>query len=96
MSTEERNFIVFNVKELCKVNFSQVLETSEETVRRSVDGTKTFVKWEGSAIPSFLESLTTKEGPYSYEEMLQLLSTEEWNTPMTFSNYNPISQQEEL
>jgi hypothetical protein len=41
-----RNFLIFPVTELPKVDFSQVCETSEETVRKSVDGTKTFVKWD--------------------------------------------------
>jgi hypothetical protein len=53
------------------------LETSEETVRKSVDGTKTFVKWDGN-IPQTVLNLTTKEGPYTYQEMLDILNTPEW------------------
>lgn len=75
--------MIFNVTELDQINFTQVHETSAETVRKSVDGTKTFVKWDG-AIPSSISSLTTKEGPYTYEEILAILSTEEWTDP------NPI------
>jgi hypothetical protein len=63
------------------INSNEVLETSIDTVRKSVDGTKTFVKWEGVTIPQSVESLTTKEGPYTYEEILTILSTEEWNSP---------------
>jgi hypothetical protein len=44
----------------------------------SVDGTKTFVKWDGVSVPVCVESLTTKSPYYSYEEMLAILSTEEW------------------
>ena len=73
-----RNFLIFNVKELSLVDFTQVLETSTNTIRKSIDETKTFVKWDGDEIPSFLPQLTTGEGPYSYEEMLVLLQTEEW------------------
>jgi len=40
---ENRQYIIFNVNELPLVDFTQVLESSQETVRRSVDGTKTFV-----------------------------------------------------
>ena len=46
-----REFMIFEVSELPQIDFSQVLETSAETVRRSVDGLKTFVKWDGEAIP---------------------------------------------
>ena len=80
MSYENREYMIFNVSELSQIDFSQVLETSSETVRKSVDGTKTFVKWEG-AEPSCVTALTTKEGPYTYAEILQILSGPEWNSP---------------
>lgn len=80
---ENRNYIILPVSELPKVDFGQVLETSEETVRRSVDGTKTFVKWEGEQ-PSFVDTLTGAEGPYTHEEILEILSTEEWSAPMDY------------
>jgi len=82
MSYENREFMIFNVSELNKINFNEVLETSEETVRKSVDETKTFVKWEGHEIPSSIQTLTTKEGPYSYSEILVILSTEFWSSPI--------------
>ena len=84
MDYNNRNFMIFSVTELPNINFTQVLETSTDTVRKSVDGTKTFVKWDGEEIPSSVQSLTTKEGPYTYEEMLEILATEEW------TNSNPI------
>jgi hypothetical protein len=78
---ETRNFMIFNISELSNIDFTQVLETSIDTVRKSVDETKTFVKWDG-AIPTCVEALLTKEGPYTYEEILTILSTEEWSAPM--------------
>ena len=77
---ENRQFMIFNVSELPNIDFTQVLETSEETVRKSVDQTKTFVKWDGD-IPDCVNNLTTKEGPYTYEEMLTILATPEWTDP---------------
>jgi hypothetical protein len=77
----QRNFMIFNVNELPQIDFTQVLESSAETVRKSVDGTKTFVKWDGESVPSSVDSLTTKEGPYTYEEMLSILNTEVWSVP---------------
>ena len=77
---ENREFMIFNVSELPQINFTQVLETSADTVRKSVDGTKTFVKWDG-AIPQCVANLTTKEGPYTYEEILAILATPEWTDP---------------
>jgi hypothetical protein len=73
-----REFMIFNVSELPLIDFTQVHETSQDTVRRSVDATLTFVKWDG-ATPSSVEALTTKQGPYTYEEILTILSTPEWS-----------------
>ena len=78
---ENRQFMIFNVSELPNIDFTQVLETSIDTIRKSVDETKTFVKWDG-AIPTCVEALLTKEGPYTYEEILTILSTEEWSAPI--------------
>jgi hypothetical protein len=74
--------MIFNVSELEQIDFTQVKETSIDTVRKSVDGTKTFVKWEGN-IPQCVSDLTTKEGPYTYEEILQILATTEWTFTKT-------------
>jgi hypothetical protein len=74
--------MIFNVSELEQIDFTQVKETSIDTVRKSVDDTKTFVKWEGN-IPQCVSDLTTKEGPYTYEEILQILATTEWTSIKT-------------
>ncbi len=81
---EDREYMIFNVSELSKIDFTKVLETSAQTVRKSVDETKTFVKWEGT-IPQCVNELETKEGPYSHSEILQILSGPEWTEerPMT-------------
>jgi len=73
--------MIFNVSELDSVDFTQVLETSKDTVRKSVDETKTFVKWEGE-MPEFLSSFENTEGPYTHSEILEILSGEEWTSPM--------------
>jgi len=73
--------MIFNVSELNQIDFNQVLETSLDTVRKSVDETKTFVKWDGEGIPSSVENLTTKEGPYTYSEILEILSGIDWTNP---------------
>ena len=77
---DNREFMIFNVSELSQIDFTQVLETSADTVRKSVDGEKTFVKWDG-AMPQCVIDLTTSEGPYTYEEILAILATPEWTDP---------------
>lgn len=77
---ENREFMIFNISELNQIDFNEVLETSVDTVRKSVNQTKTFVKWD-DIIPECVNNLTTKEGPYTYDEILQILSTPEWTDP---------------
>jgi hypothetical protein len=79
---ENRKYLIFPVTELFKVDFNQVGETSAETVRKSVDETYTFVKWEGQD-PTFISELQDTQGPYTHEEILEILSTEEWSSPIT-------------
>jgi len=78
---EPKYYVIFNVSELNKIDFSQVFETSIETVRKSVDETLTFVKYGDEAMPSSVASLDTKQGPYSHEEILEILLTPEWTPP---------------
>jgi len=82
MEYNNREFMIFNVSELPNIDFNEVLETSIDTVRKSIDETKTFVKWNG-VMPICVSNLTTKEGPYTYDEILQILSTTEWNEPIS-------------
>jgi hypothetical protein len=75
-----RQFMIFDVSELANIDFTQVLETSADTVRKSVDETKTFVKWDGEIIPTCVENLLTKEGPYTYDEIVTILSSDVWTS----------------
>lgn len=76
----ERTFVIFDVTELGLIDFSQVLETSADTVRKSVDGLKTFVKWDGPVVPPCIDALITKTDLYTYEEILAILSGPDWTS----------------
>ena len=80
MAYEDRNYMIFPVNQLNNIDFSQVLETSEQTIRKSVDETKTFVKWEGSQ-PDCISLLTNTEGPYTHSEILVIMASSEWTDP---------------
>lgn len=80
---EDRTYIIFNTSELNIINFSEVLELSSDTVRKSVDETKTFVKWCGDVQPSCVSSLTTIYGTYSYSQILTIMSSAEWYQPIS-------------
>jgi len=71
-----RNYIIIDSSEVSSVDFNQVLETSADTLRYNLAGTKTFVKFEGDT-PSFLAGKTQ----YTHSEMLEILAGEEWTDP---------------
>ena len=75
---ENRNFMIFSTSETGSIDFSEVLETSSETLRLNVSGSKSFVKWHGETVPTSVASLTTKEGPYTYAEIVTILTGSEW------------------
>jgi len=81
---QDIKYIIFDVSELPKIDFSVVLETSQYTVRKSVNQTKTFVSWNTEEEPFFIEYLDTKQGPYTYDEILEILKGEEWFIPHKF------------
>jgi len=81
MMYEQRNYVIFEIAELDKIDFTQVLETSADTVRKSLDGTITFVKWDGDIVPDCILSLTTNTAYLTYEEMSETLLYDDWTSP---------------
>jgi hypothetical protein len=102
-----RRWLVIPTTATGSIDFNQVLESSPESLRLSVDGTKTFIKYEINEVledqtytgmnPETGEEITSitlagvygrpssyQEGDteYTHEEILTILSTEEWTTPM--------------
>ena len=77
---ENRNYLIIPTTEVSKVDFSLVCETSAETLRKSVDETKTFIKWDGEEPPASVQALTTIQGYYTYDEIMTILSSPEWNS----------------
>ena len=70
-----RNYVIIDASEVSSVDFNQVLETSADTLRYNIAGTKTFVKFEGDA-PSFLAGKTAN----THSEILAILAGEEWTS----------------
>lgn len=76
-------YVTLAVSEEGSLDFNQIEQTSIDTLRISVDGTETIVKWiTANGVPSSVEALTTK-GPYmTHDEALELMSTEAWTNDM--------------
>jgi hypothetical protein len=75
-----RKYVIISADEVDSVDFSQVDEMSADTIRYSLDGSKTFVKFDSDTTPSFLDGKTQ----YSHSEILTILATDEWTDPNPF------------
>ena len=66
-------YVIMLAEEISTINFSQVLETSENTLRYSNDNAQALLKFEGDT-PSFLEGKTL----YDYTGIMDILNSPEW------------------
>ena len=80
MHFENRHYVIFDMREAATIDFSEVMETSVETLRKSADESKSFIKFEGDT-PASVTALNTRSQEYTYEEMLAILDEEEWAYP---------------
>ena len=70
-----RTYVIIDSSEVSSIDFNQVLQDGESSLVYSLDGTKTFVKYEGTQ-PSFLSGKTE----YTHSEILAILSGDEWTS----------------
>jgi len=74
-------YAIINIADLSNIDFSQVGETDENTIRKSLDETQFVLKWnteptfitDGTVVP--LQTLT-------HEEALVLMASAEWSEPI--------------
>ena len=75
---ENRKYVIFNTSETGSIDFSQVMETSVNTLRLNLSGSQTFVKYEGSQ-PSSVAGLSSKSNEYTHTQILNVLTGSEWS-----------------
>jgi hypothetical protein len=71
-----RTYVILDASEVSNVDFDQVIQTSADTLRYSVDGGKFLLKFEGDT-PSFLIG----EPQYDHSEILPIMQSAEWTDP---------------
>ena len=75
---ENRKYVIFNTSETGSIDFSQVMETSVNTLRLNISGSQTVVKYEGSQ-PSSVAGLSSKSNEYTHTQILNVLTGSEWS-----------------
>jgi len=76
---ENRSYVIIPSGSIPWVDFDDVMETSAETLRFSVDGTQTFVKFDYDA-PASVNAIPGRSAPYTWEQMINILSGVEWTS----------------
>ena len=75
-------YIILNIADLPNVDFSQVGETSQQTIRKSIDETLFVLKYEQEHEPTFITDGTiVPVSTLSHAECLTLMSSPEWQEP---------------
>ena len=67
-------YVIYDMKDVASVDFSQVEETSQDTLRLSLDGTKTVLKFTGET-PNFLVGLQQ----YNHQDILAIMHSPDWS-----------------
>ena len=70
---ENRKWVIVNVSDITDEMIFNAIQTSMNTLRKTNDGSKAILKWEGDT-PSCFDGMTT----YSYSEIKTELSKSEW------------------
>jgi len=74
-------YATISIIDLNEIDFSQIHETSAETIRKSLDETEFIIKYD--AVPTFIvDGEVEILQAMNHEEALQLMASEEWSEPL--------------
>ena len=68
-----RKWIIINVSDITDDMISNAIQTSIDTLRKTTDGTKAILKWDGDT-PSCFDGMTV----YNHAEILTELRKSDW------------------
>ena len=72
---ENRKWVIVTVSAITDEMISSAIQSSIDTLRKTNDGTKAILKWDGDT-PSCFDGMTT----YSHSEILTELAKSEWTS----------------
>ena len=75
MAFENRKWIIINVSDITDEMISSAIQSSMDTLRKTLDGTKAILKWDGDT-PSCFDGMTT----YNHSDILTELAKSTWST----------------
>ena len=72
---ENRKWVIVNVSDITEEMIENAIQTSMSTLRKTNDGSKAILKWEGDT-PSCFDGMTT----YSHSEIKTELAKSDWTS----------------
>lgn len=83
MDYDNRTYATALTTELSNVDFSQVMETAQDTIRKSIDESEFVLKWYTDHEPTFVtDGSVTVTWSGTHEDCLTLMATTEWSEPI--------------
>ena len=73
MDYSNRKWVIVNVSDITNEMIESAIQSSISTLRKSLDGTKAILKWDGDT-PTCFDGMTT----YSHSEILAELAKSTW------------------
>ena len=73
MDFSNRKWVIVNVSDITDKMIGSAIQTSMSTLRKSLDGTKAILKWDGDT-PTCFDGMTT----YNHSEILTELAKSTW------------------
>ena len=78
-----KTYAVINLTDLELIDFSQINETSSETIRKSIDNTQFVIKWQDGYTPTFImDGTVVPVGTDDHHAILELMNTPELSAEM--------------
>jgi len=69
MNYNNRKWVIVSVADITDEMISSAIQTSKDTLRKTTDGTKAILKWDGDT-PDCFDGMTT----YTHSEILAILN----------------------
>ena len=73
MAYENRHWIIVNTDDVTNEMINNALQVNSTTLRKTLDGSKALLKWDGDT-PSCFDGITT----YNHSEILAILNNSDW------------------
>ena len=91
MKKQAETYATINIADLPLIDFAQIGETDENTIRKSLDGLQFVIKW--NTEPTFiLDGSVSIIQVITHDEALVLMASAEWSEPIDEGFVNAPAQ----